>query len=314
MTRTILAVLCAAGMAAPAAATAKDYLVTMAKPSNLYVFDAAERSLIADCDMGVNISPGIFAMSPDGGIAYGLVNRWQDVIGIDIRTCERVFYAAQSEGDVTRRSIGSIAVSPDGSEIYTVRNPTRHLPDRYEVMEPEFAVFDAAAGTDAKPLRIFPAPRRSTIMAADRQGTVYIAGHDIYAVDPGTGEVSVKIANATWDRPTYGTPDVLAFWPVGTQNDEFLLIIGGDSLAEFHTWHEPQRILEEVRLVVYGRKGSDIPAEYGDSSQISYASAPLLDISSTEIRRRCAAGQTVRFLLPDAVRRYIEAEGLYHTA
>ena len=65
---------------------------------------------------------------------------------------------------------------------------------------------------------------RQTLMAADDTGKVYIAGHDIYAVDPETGETGVAIANASWDRPTYSGPDVLAFWPIGTQNDEFMLL------------------------------------------------------------------------------------------
>ncbi len=171
-------------------------------------------------------------MSPDGKVAYALVNRWQDVIGIDIESCERVFYARQSEGDVQRRSIGSLAVSKDGAKVYTVRNPVKHLADRYEVMEPEFAVFDASAGTAAQPVETHPAPRRSSVMQTGEDGTVYVAGHDIYAVDPKTGEFSVKIANRGWDRPTYGAPDVLAFWPVGTQNDEFLLLYSAAVFAD----------------------------------------------------------------------------------
>lgn len=203
---------------------AKDLLVTIAKPGNLYVFDAAERALIKDCPLDVEMSPAVIQMSPDGTVAYALVNRWQDVIGVNIETCERVFYAAQSTAEIDRRSIASLAVSPDGAEVYTVRNPTRHLIDRYEVLEPEFAVFDTAAGLEAEPVRTYPAPRRSTVMQTGDNGMVYIGGHEIYAMDPATGDLSVAIPNASWDRPTYSPPDVLAFWPVGKQNDEFMLM------------------------------------------------------------------------------------------
>ncbi|NVK16465.1 MAG: quinohemoprotein amine dehydrogenase subunit beta, partial [Rhodobacteraceae bacterium] len=130
---------------------AGDLLVTVARPSNLYVFDAEDRSVKADCDLGANVTPGVIAMSPDNRIAYVLLNHWQDVVGVDIETCEKVFLAAQSEGDVTRRSLASLAVSEDGSQIYTVRNPVRKNTDRYEVMQPEFAVYDASAGLEAKP-------------------------------------------------------------------------------------------------------------------------------------------------------------------
>ncbi|MEZ5825406.1 MAG: quinohemoprotein amine dehydrogenase subunit beta [Geminicoccaceae bacterium] len=221
------AVLCAASPA-----LSRDLIVTTAKPGNLYVYDAAERTLVTDCDLGVNNMPGVIAMSPDGRIAYMLVERWEDVIGVDITTCEKVFYAKQSEDGIRRKTIASLAVSKDGSRVYTVRNPTRIHSDRYEVMEPELAVYDTAAGLEATPLAIHPAPRRSTVMATDRNGKVYIAGHEIYAVDPETGGTETAIANASWDRPKYSPPDVLAFWPIGSQNDEFLLLYSAAVFAD----------------------------------------------------------------------------------
>jgi quinohemoprotein amine dehydrogenase beta subunit len=220
--RILSAALAASLIAAPA--MAKDLLVTIAKPGTLYVFDAAARALERECPLEMNTDPAVIVMSPDGRTAYALVNRWSDVIGIDITTCERVFYAAQSEEGIRRKSMASIAVSPDGSELYTIRNPTRLLKDRYQVLEPELAVYDTAAGLEAEPKRVLPAPRRSTVMATGADGTLYVGGHDIYAIDPATGAQKVAIANANWDRPTHSPPDVLAFWPIGTQNNEFLLM------------------------------------------------------------------------------------------
>ncbi len=205
-------------------AEARDLLVTIAKPDNLYVFDAAKRSLEKDCPLGVDATPGVIAMSPDHKVAYALVNHWEDIIGIDLGTCERVFYAKQSENGIRRKSIASLAVSKDGSEIYSIRNPTRLGVDRYEVMEPEFAIYATDAGLEAKPKAIHPAPRRSTVMAADKKGAVYIAGHDVYRMNPESGAIEVAIANANWDRPTYSPPDVLAFWPAWEQNEEMLLL------------------------------------------------------------------------------------------
>lgn len=252
--------------AGTAPAAARDLLVTIAKPGELYVFDAAKRELVRECELGVDPSPGVIHMSPDGKIAYALVNRWQDVIGIDIESCERVFYAAQSEGDVERRSIGSVAVSKDGAEVYTVRNPVRHLPDRYEVMEPEFAIFRTDAGTEAEPAQIFPAPRRSSIMQTGADGTVYVAGHDIYAVDPKTGEFTVTIANRGWDRPTHSAPDSLAFWPVGSQNDEFLLLYSAATFAS--------SAQEEMTDFVWGY--SSVGLETGETEIKDFASLEVL--------------------------------------
>ena len=270
--RTLMKALASAAALAALAgpALAKDYLVTVARPGVLYVFDAAERAVERECPLDVHFMPAIITMSPDGRIAYMLVNRWQDVVGIDVTTCEKVFFAKQSEDDVVRRSIGSIAVSRDGSEIYTVRNPVRKLIDRYEVLEPEFAVYDAAAGLDARPKALHPAPRRSTIMATDANGSAYIAGHDIYRVNPDTGEIEVAIANATWDRPTYSPPDVLAFWPVGTQNDEFLLMY---TAAKF-----TDESREEIADFVWGYSSVDL--ETGETEIKDFASLEVLMFSA----------------------------------
>lgn len=222
MKTTLTAALLAIIAALPA--FSGDLLLTVARPANMYVFDAESRDLVRDCPLESNVIPGVIAMSPDNKIAYILVNAWEDVIGIEVATCETVFMAQQSDGDITRRSIASLAVSKDGTQLFTVRNPVKTHTDRLEVLEPEFAVYDTSAGLKAEPIKIHPAPRRSTLMATDRLGDVYIAGHEIYRVDPETGETNIAIANASWDRPTYSPPDVLAFWPTGSQNDEFMLM------------------------------------------------------------------------------------------
>ncbi len=229
--RTLILVLAATAVAGPA--PARDLLVTMARPGNLYVFDAASRTLERDCPLeGVFPTPAVIQMSPDGKIAYALVNRWEDVIGVNIETCETVFFARQSDDDIKRRSMASLAVSRDGTQVYTVRNPVRLHPDRHEVLPAEFAVYDTSAGLDARPVAVHPAPRRSSVMSAGDGGKVYVAAHDIMAVDPATGATEVAIANYSWDRPTYGGPDVLAFWPVGTQNDEFMLLYSAPVFAD----------------------------------------------------------------------------------
>jgi quinohemoprotein amine dehydrogenase beta subunit len=253
----------------PAPAEARDLLVTAARPANLYVFDAAERELVSDCALDVNITPGVIAMSPDGRIAYVLVNRWQDVIGVDIMSCEPVFMARQSEPEIRRRTIASLAVSRDGAHVYTIRNPYRLHPDRYEVMEPEFAVFEADAGLEAEPVMLHPAPRRSTIMASGADGLVYIGGHDIFALDPETGEIDVAIPNASWDRPLHSPPDVLAFWPIGTQNDELLLMYTAALFAD-ESW-------EEIADYVWGYSAVDLAT--GETEIADFASLEVLMFS-----------------------------------
>lgn len=97
-------------------------------------------------------------------------------------------------------------------------------------------------------------------------------------------------------------------WPEG----DLYLILGGDSLAGFATWREPEAILNLARLLVYRRPGSDaaeVPRWVLDRT--TFVDTPALDLSSTVIRARIAAGETVRYLVPDAVRAYIGTHGLY---
>lgn len=98
-----------------------------------------------------------------------------------------------------------------------------------------------------------------------------------------------------------------------TPGHDYLLIVGGDSLAQFHTWHRPDAILREVPLLVYDRDGGEMPAEGFPADRILRTDVPRLEVSSTEIRRRCAAGETIRYLVPDAVAAYLAEHKLYRS-
>ncbi|HPF89065.1 MAG TPA: nicotinate (nicotinamide) nucleotide adenylyltransferase [Flavobacteriales bacterium] len=116
-------------------------------------------------------------------------------------------------------------------------------------------------------------------------------------------------------RPSY-TVDSLRFmrhrWPDHT----FSLIIGSDNLAGFHRWKEPEDILEHHELLVYPRRGFHehlaASAFHGHPGLRIIADAPMLDLSSTEIRRRIKAWESVDDLLPPAVLSYIRQHRLYN--
>ena len=100
----------------------------------------------------------------------------------------------------------------------------------------------------------------------------------------------------------------------GADPGRVALIIGGDSLATFPTWREPQAIVELARLVVYRRPGDGVrvdalPDWLADA--VTIVDGPPLDLSSSAVRARVAAGQTVRYLVPDDVREIVRREGLY---
>jgi len=205
-------------------ALAKDFIVTMSKPNNLYLIDAESKEIVKECKLDGFMNPGILVMSPDNKIVYILSGYWENVYGVEVDTCKMVFSAIQSNDGIRAKTIGSLAVSKDGKELYTIQNRTKMHLDHYEVLEPQLAVYDTASGLNAKPVRTFPAPRRITVMATGENGKLYASGHELFEVDPKVGQFTVKVANATWDRPTYSRPDILAFWPIGSQNNEFMLL------------------------------------------------------------------------------------------
>ena len=92
----------------------------------------------------------------------------------------------------------------------------------------------------------------------------------------------------------------------------FHLLVGGDSFAQFSTWVEPDEIARRVPFIVFPRPGADLsnvaPSLMARATMLD---RPLLDPSSTALRRLLSAGRSVRYLVPDAVLAYIAEHGLY---
>ncbi|MFC1568607.1 nicotinate-nucleotide adenylyltransferase [bacterium] len=96
------------------------------------------------------------------------------------------------------------------------------------------------------------------------------------------------------------------------KSDLLYLIIGADSLNEIHTWRQPDRLFEMIRIVVVNRPGvnfNDIDPKYRDN--VLWSNAPLIEISSSHIRQQVKAQQSIRFLVPQAVEDYIREKRLY---
>lgn len=96
---------------------------------------------------------------------------------------------------------------------------------------------------------------------------------------------------------------------------ELHFLMGADQLARFGSWKEPVEVSRLARLVVMERQGdrpADQPAEETvEGVRFEVVSVLRIDISSTEVRARIAAGRSVRYLVPEEVRRIIEDTGLY---
>ncbi|MCZ7545926.1 MAG: nicotinate-nucleotide adenylyltransferase [Anaerolineae bacterium] len=107
---------------------------------------------------------------------------------------------------------------------------------------------------------------------------------------------------------------VAAQYPPGTP---LYFLIGGDSLRDLPTWHEPARLLECCWLAVMRRPGDNVDTGAledqlpGLAARLRVIDAPLIEISGSEIRRRVRDGQSIRYRVPDRVAAYIAREGLY---
>ena len=88
---------------------------------------------------------------------------------------------------------------------------------------------------------------------------------------------------------------------------ELVLLIGADQYARLETWHRWQDLFRLCRIAVFARPGESLAA----AERVEVVPMAPLDISSTAIRERIAAGDPPRGLLPDAVLDYIQSNRLY---
>lgn len=112
-------------------------------------------------------------------------------------------------------------------------------------------------------------------------------------------------------KPSY-TVDTLAVLRDKYPGRNFALVMGSDNLASLPRWKNPDEILRHHQVHVYVRPGIEPIGVYATHPQvILHREAPLMQISSSYIRARIAAGESVRYLVPEGVRSELEAKGLY---
>jgi nicotinate-nucleotide adenylyltransferase len=141
-----------------------------------------------------------------------------------------------------------------------------------------------------------------------------IAGHERFAV-------------SRWEIDRGGlsyTVDTLRQFRQEDPEGELFLLMGADMLHDLPHWHEAETICQlAVVAVVYrvGTRDLDFtalaavaPPQRIELFQRHEVAMPAIGICSTEIRRRVAAGQSIRYRTPRAVEKYIETQALYHSS
>lgn len=132
----------------------------------------------------------------------------------------------------------------------------------------------------------------------------------------GTPRLEVDPIDLAAHAPSY-TSELLERVRARHPDDALWFIIGADSLSEFHTWHEPERIIATARLAVAVRPGWDVDAALHSSpvpalaERVDRFPTVPIDLSATLIRERIAADQPVDWLVPAPVLDHIRSGGLY---
>ena len=88
---------------------------------------------------------------------------------------------------------------------------------------------------------------------------------------------------------------------------DYYFIIGGDMVEYLPKWYKIDELVEMVQFVGVKRPGYTIDTPY----PIIWLDAPMMDLSSSLIRKKIAQGCSIRYLVPEAVRNYILEKGLY---
>jgi nicotinate-nucleotide adenylyltransferase len=99
--------------------------------------------------------------------------------------------------------------------------------------------------------------------------------------------------------------------------DEFVFLMGADVAAGLESWRDPERVLELARVGIAGRPGTALEEaeaaveRLGGTDRAEIVRMPEIGVSSTGIRRRVAAGEPIRHLVPDGIAELIAERGLY---
>jgi nicotinate-nucleotide adenylyltransferase len=129
-----------------------------------------------------------------------------------------------------------------------------------------------------------------------------VPGAEVSRIDVDRPQPAYSFETVRWVHDRWGEP---------------LFLVGADRFADFLTWERPNEVLRVARLAVATRPGFD-PAAFADvleaveqPDRVEFFEIPPVPVSSSEIRRRVAAGDPIDGLVPPAVEQMIEELGLY---
>lgn len=137
--------------------------------------------------------------------------------------------------------------------------------------------------------------------------------HRLYLVQLAVeGEKNLKASDIEFKlpKPSY-TIDTLTYLQEKYPNHEFSVIMGSDSFQNLSKWKNADWLIKHYPTYVYTRPGFENLPVYPGAAGVHELKAPLLPISSTDVRKNIKAGKSIRYLVPENVRAEIERNGYY---
>lgn len=95
---------------------------------------------------------------------------------------------------------------------------------------------------------------------------------------------------------------------------ELFLIIGSDSLHQFHSWKDPQAILAMATLAVYRRPRRAARKWKLSQSKLLFIEGPMMELASSDIRKRISEGKTIDYMVRENVLAFITRNRLYQNS
>ncbi|MFD1366701.1 nicotinate-nucleotide adenylyltransferase [Actinoplanes sichuanensis] len=121
----------------------------------------------------------------------------------------------------------------------------------------------------------------------------------------------VSRADMDRDGPTYTVDTLRDMRAVYGQSAELYFITGADALARIMSWKDALTMLGLAHFIGVTRPGFELSNEHLPADSVTLVEVPAMAISSSDCRKRVAAGLPVWYLVPDGVVQYINKRGLY---
>ncbi len=124
------------------------------------------------------------------------------------------------------------------------------------------------------------------------------------------GETKIKTSTIEFNLPSPSfTIDTLAYLKEKHKQHQFSIIMGSDSFTNIKKWKNYEMIIKNYEIYIYQRTG--YPIQNIEETIVNKLEAPLIEISSSAIRKIIKDGKSIRYLVPDVVDQQIKENKYY---